>query len=87
MSLLNKIKGRADTKRLVENFFSLSVLNVINFIFPLILIPYLTRVLGVDGYGIYAFSFSILSYCMLFARYGFEFSATKTSCNCTCPKG
>ncbi|MFB6340423.1 flippase [Saccharicrinis sp. FJH62] len=77
MNRLKELRSNKNFKRVAENFFSLSILNGLNFVFPLILIPYLTRVLGVDGYGVYAFSFSILSYCMLLARYGFEFSATR----------
>lgn len=74
--LKRKYKGRG-FKTIVENFVSLSALNILNYIFPLILIPYLTRVLGVENYGIYAFVYAILNYFTLVVRYGFEFSATK----------
>ena len=66
-----------DKKRLIENFFSLSLLNFINYLFPLILIPYLTRILGVDKFGLYAFSLSIIQYCSLLVGFGFDYSATK----------
>lgn len=69
--------SRVEIKKLWENFLSLSVLNFINYGFPLILIPYLTRVLGVEKFGLYTFAFATLNYFTLIIRYGFEFSATK----------
>ncbi len=72
-----KLHQHKDFPQLFENFISLSVLNGLNVVFPLILIPYLTRVLGFNGYGNYAFVYAIINYCTLFIRYGFELSATK----------
>jgi len=72
-----KILSKKDYRVLIENFFSLSVLNIINYLFPLILIPYLTRVLGVEKYGLYAFAFAIINYFVMLVNYGFDFSATK----------
>lgn len=66
-----------DNRRLIENFFSLSALNFINYLFPIILIPYLTKILGVEKFGLYAFSFAIIQYCTLLVSYGFDYSATK----------
>lgn len=66
-----------DVFTLINNFFSLSILNVINYAFPLILIPYLTKVLGVENFGKYVFSFAIIQYATLFVSYGFDYSATK----------
>jgi len=71
------ILSKKDYRVLIENFFSLSVLNIINYLFPLILIPYLTRVLGVEKYGLYAFAFAIINYFVMLVNYGFDFSATK----------
>ncbi len=76
-SYINRNKGNKDMKRIGENFLSLSILNIINFGFPLILIPYLTRVLGVEKYGIYAFVFAVINYFTIIVKYGFELSATK----------
>ncbi len=75
--VISKIKSSKDLQRIGGNFLSLSVLNFINYLFPLILIPYLARVLGVDKYGLYAFALASLNYLVLIVKYGFEFSATK----------
>lgn len=39
-------------------------------LFPLITFPYVSRILGNDGYGKYSFSFSITNYFILFATLG-----------------
>lgn len=64
-------------KKLVENFCSLSVLNITNYIFPIIIIPFLTNKLGSESYGRYAFSLSIIHYFVLIIQYGFDLSATR----------
>lgn len=74
---MKRIQINIKSRKLIENIFSLSVLNIINYIFPLILIPYLTRVLGVESFGVYSFIFALATYMSYFVRYGFEFSATK----------
>ena len=63
-------------KKLLENFLSLIVLNVVNYIFPIIIIPILILRLGVEIYGKYIFAFTILSYLSSVVQYGFNFSAT-----------
>lgn len=63
-------------KRLSDNFLSLFFLQFINYLLPLILIPYLIRILGVDGFGIYSFILAIMIYGLHMSDYGFELSAT-----------
>ena len=80
MTLISTIKRLINNKdylKLLENFFSLSVLNIVGYLFPLILIPYLTRVLGVEKFGLYAFSFALIQYFTILVNYGFDYSATK----------
>lgn len=72
MPLLNK-----EYKRVVENIFSLSILNGISYIFPIILIPYLTKTIGTENYGKYSFAYSVLLYFTMLVSYGFDLSATK----------
>lgn len=62
---------------LAENFFSLSLLNMVNVLLPLVILPYLMRVIGKANYGIYNYVYVVIQYVILFATYGFSFSATK----------
>jgi len=47
---------------LVENFVSYFLFKVIDAIIPLIIIPYLFKVVGIENYGIYAFAYALIFY-------------------------
>src|SRR3989339_863883 len=74
---LKLISLSEEYKILLGNFFSLSVLQVLNYLLPLITLPYLIRVLGPEKYGLIAFGTAFLTYFQLFTDYGFNLSATK----------
>ncbi|WP_305809910.1 oligosaccharide flippase family protein [Photobacterium kishitanii] len=44
---------------------------------PLIVLPYLTRVLGVSSYGIFGVVFAVSQYLILFTDFGFNLTSTK----------
>lgn len=64
-------------KRIIENIFSLSILNVLNMVLPLVTLPYLMKTVGVDKYGAYSIVYSMILYVLLFTEYGFFLSTTK----------
>jgi PST family polysaccharide transporter len=64
-------------RQIVENFFSLSILNGLNILLPLITLPYLVRVLGPEKYGTVSFVLVIIQYITLLSNYGFTYSATR----------
>jgi PST family polysaccharide transporter len=70
------LKNNLTIKRLTDNFLSLFILQIINYILPLFLIPYLIQNLGMEGFGVYAFIFAIATYGIKFSDYGFDLSAT-----------
>lgn len=74
---INRMLKNDDVKRLIENFASLTVLQVAGYIFPLITIPYLARVIGVDKFGQIAFATAVMIYFKTIVDYGFNYTATR----------
>lgn len=67
--------------RVIQNTASLYVLNIAKLIFPLITLPYLTRVLSVETYGVVSYVKALMSYMQILVDFGFILSATKDIVN------
>lgn len=52
-------------------------LQILKYLFPLVLIPYLTRVLGTNAYAVYAYVYSFMGVMQTIADFGFTLSGTK----------
>ncbi len=63
---------------LTHNIASLTVLQTINYLVPLITFPYLVHVLQPTHFGILSFVQSIVLYFDFFTDFGFNFSTTRT---------
>lgn len=80
MSKIEKLKSALkskDGKVLASNFAYLSLLQIAGYVFPLITIPYLARVIGVDGFGKIAFASAVIVWIQTIADWGFNFTATR----------
>lgn len=55
----------------------MTVLQVINSLFYIIIYPYLIRTLGAESYGLYIYALSIVTYFIFIVNFGFDFPATK----------
>ena len=64
-------------KRIVHNFISLSFVQGLSMLFPLITFPYLLRVLGVESFGVFTLIQTVVLYFDLLISFGFGLTATK----------
>lgn len=62
---------------LFRNIASLGVIQIVNFIFPLIAIPYVSRIIGPEGFGTINYITAIISYFVLIIVFGFDLTATR----------
>lgn len=62
---------------LKKNVLALVALQGVNYLIPLIILPYLVRVLGPTEYGNMGIAFSIIQYAILFTDFGFNLSISK----------
>jgi len=64
-------------QRLKKNVVSLSLLQCGQYLIPLIILPHLTRVLGVEGFGQFGLALAITLYLVLVVEWGFNISSTR----------
>ena len=72
---------QAETKKVTKNTSMLYLMNIAKMIFPLVTLPYLTRVLTVDCYAIVAYVKAVMQYVQIVLMFGFTLSATKDIVN------
>jgi PST family polysaccharide transporter len=70
---LARLLGRG----IVGNAVSLYAVQGLNYLVPLLLLPYLLRVLSPEGYGSIAFAQSIMGYAIIVTEFGFNLTATR----------
>ena len=80
--IIAKIKGSKDEKVLLSNFAYLSLLQVAGYVFPLLTLPYLARVIGASGFGKIAFASAIMVWIQTVADWGFNYTATRDVARC-----
>jgi O-antigen/teichoic acid export membrane protein len=68
--------------RMVRNVATLFLWQGSVYLIPLILTPYLSRVLGVESFGLFGIASSISGYVILIADWGFAWSATRDVARC-----
>ncbi|HLP05772.1 MAG TPA: oligosaccharide flippase family protein [Paludibacter sp.] len=79
MNTLNQLKRISFKNSIVlENYFFMTVLQVLNSAFGILLYPYLIRVLGASSYGLYVYALTVTNFFTSFISFGFNFPAVKT---------
>ena len=56
--------------KILKNYIYQFLYQLLNLLVPLITLPYVTKKLGAQNYGIYVYSFTIISYITLFTDFG-----------------
>ncbi|MBN1508294.1 MAG: flippase [Sedimentisphaerales bacterium] len=64
-------------RRVADNFVALSVVQASNYVVPVIILPYLFRVLGDSRYGLVELARAVSIYFLTLTDYGFSLSATR----------
>ncbi len=71
------LKNLIKNNNMINNTIMLYLMTVAKIIFPLITLPYLTRILSVDSYGVVSFVKSYMVYIQLVVDFGFSLSSVK----------
>ena len=77
MKIINKLLCGKERKSLAANFGYLSLLQIANYIFPFITMPYLAKTIGVDGFGKLAFAAAVIIWVQTTTDWGFNYTATR----------
>ncbi|MGO3806863.1 MAG: oligosaccharide flippase family protein [Sphingobacterium sp.] len=66
-----------EVKKLLSNFLSLSSIQLINLILPLVTLPYLITVIGLEKYGVVIMATSLITYFYTICDYSFKITGTR----------
>ncbi|GAB1308206.1 flippase [Urechidicola sp. KH5] len=75
MKLLNEFNS--EKKVIAGNFLSLVILQIANYVIPLIILPFLVRKLGTGNFGLVIFAQSLMTFYIVFVDFGFDISGTR----------
>ena len=73
----NKAENKSQKTLLIENIASLSILQCVNYLVPLFLIPFLVRSLGLELFGLVMFAQSLSTIFIIFSDFGFTITGTR----------
>ena len=77
-TLLTKLKNiSSDKKILFKNFTAMGIIQLLNYVMPFITLPYLSRVLTVDKFGLIFFAQAIMDYFSRFVAFGYNQSGVR----------
>ena len=71
----------SEAKKATKNTTMLYLMNIAKMVFPLVTLPYLTRVLTVECYAVVAYVKAVMQYVQIALIFGFTLSATKDIVN------
>jgi polysaccharide transporter, PST family len=84
MKQLNTLRSGMDSilksptkKKLLSNFFSLAIIQGANYLIPLLILPYIVRIIGPEKFGLLTFAQTFVYYFTMVINYSFDYTATR----------
>ncbi len=77
LKIFKSLKQSSDAKKVGKNMIYLSILQIGGYLFPLLTMPYLARIIGVNGFGKIAFASAIITYIQTFTDWGFNYTTAR----------
>lgn len=75
---MSDISGKnRDLHQLLDNLVSLAIVRGLDYLVPLITLPYLVRILGIEGFGLVNYALSFALYFSAVMQYGFTITAVR----------
>lgn len=74
---IKQVRYNKNAKTIISNFAWLSTVQIAGFVFPLLTMPYLAKVIGATGMGKVAFASAIMVWIRTFVDWGFNYTATR----------
>ncbi len=68
---------KKENKILAENFVAIALTQIVSYVVPLISLPYLSRVLGAEKFGLVFWAQAMIQYFMVLTEFGFSTSAVR----------
>lgn len=81
-TILYSASKSKDGRTLLSNFGYLTILQFAGYLFPIVTIPYLAKVIGAEGYGKIAFAAAVMVWIQTIADWGFTLTATRDVAKC-----
>lgn len=72
-----KFKLTTDHKTVAKNYIYVAILQGLNFILPLLIIPLLEQRIGLEKFGLVMYAQYIMSFCIVITDFGFNITATR----------
>ena len=67
-----------NTKRLRNNTIALAIIQILNYLLPFLVLPYVSRIFTVDKFGVIFFAQVLIDYFWRFVMFGFDLSGVQT---------
>ena len=74
---IERLKYNKDEKVVMSNLWYMSLLQIAGYIFPLVSVPYMSRIVGAFGFGKIAFAAAVMVWIQTVVDWGFNYTATR----------